>query len=429
MSAIDTVYEYAGYTLAGKLQAILGGVGLPLLVALAGVAYTVHTVTEKGSVKELAVYFFYLIFASWLLSSTSQQGVTVPRFLAYLGRATDTVQKRAATAIQKDFLTAPFEWERIAAMVGSGRVTDLALEARIDRFLEGCAKVALAREAPRGSNLFRPGALSYSPECERLRAEIWARLETHVKEDGFHRQAVEAAARRDPSQASAFRERYFDRLCERAVEAPGSPTSEAALVAASLGEYSAMDPAQATGASPLWAKVLFGVVAHDVVVTAAVSETARMKQDGELRYASKQQYYLATVLGPHLYGLSLMVLLGLFPVAGLFAILPGKWRVLVNYGKVFASVKLWPVCWATLTAFNARRSAIEAFDPSPRGSGDVFFAVAALYLLTPAISFLVVHLATAAAAMPFAQAVPPPAGAGVGPAGAAVTVALRSLPK
>ena len=116
-------------------------------------------------------------------------------------------------------------------------------------------------------------------------------------------------------------------------------------------------------------------------------------------------------------------LLGLFPVAGLWAILPGQWRVLVNFGKVFVSVKLWPVCWAALTAFNARRSVHEVFEPAERGSGGVYFAVAAMYLLTPAISFLIVHLATTAAAMPFAPA-PPASGSPVGPA---INVAVRTL--
>jgi hypothetical protein len=429
VSAIDTVYEYAGYTLAEKLQGILGGVGLPLILALAGMAYTVHTVTEKGSLKDLGLYLLYLILAAWLLSSTKQQGVTTPRFLAWLGRAADSVQTRSVAAVQKDFLTAPFEWERIAAMVSLGRITNLALESRINRFLESCAKLSLARTAPTGNNLFRPGTLPYGPDCERARVEIWARLEAHVKEDAFHRKAIDAAARRDPAHAAAFRERYLDELCLRAVEAPGSPTNESALTAASLGEYSLMDSAQSTGSLPSWARVVAAVLpagasVDDALLNVLISGSAQLKQNVELRFASKQQYYLATAFGPHVYGLSLMVLIGLFPVAGLFAILPGKWRVLLNYLRVFASIKLWPVGWATLTTFNARRSAIEAFEPAERGSGDVFFALAAMYLLTPAISFLVVHLATAAAAMPFASAVPPPAGSAAGPV---VQVAMRAV--
>ena len=69
---------------------------------------------------------------------------------------------------------------------------------------------------------------------------------------------------------------------------------------------------------------------------------------------------------------------------------------------------------------------VEVFDPGPRGSGEVFTAVASMYLLTPAICFLVVHLGTTAAAMPFAQAAPPPSGPGLGPAGPVVGAALRA---
>ena len=48
-----------------------------------------------------------------------------------------------------------------------------------------------------------------------------------------------------------------------------------------------------------------------------------------------------------------------------------------------------------------------------------------MYLLIPAIAFLVVHLATAATAMPFAPAVPPTAGPGLRPAGPLVNVSAR----
>ncbi len=116
-------------------------------------------------------------------------------------------------------------------------------------------------------------------------------------------------------------------------------------------------------------------------------------------------------------------MIGLFPLAGLMALVPGKWRAPVNYGKVLVSVKLWPVLWAALSSFNAGRPALEAFEPDPRGSADVFLAVAWMYLLTPALAYLVVNLAVSAAAVPFGPALPPPSGPGLGPAGAALQVA------
>ena len=81
--------------------------------------------------------------------------------------------------------------------------------------------------------------------------------------------------------------------------------------------------------------------------------------------------------------------------------------------------------WALLSTFNQRRGALEAFDPPGRDSGSLFLAVAAMYLLVPALTFLIVHLATTATALPFAPAVPPPAGPGLGPVAPVLNVASR----
>lgn len=429
MSAIDTVYEYAGYSLAGKLQAVLWGTGLPLIVALAGVAWTVHTVTEKGSIKDLALYTLYLFFAGWLVSSAPQQGVPTPRFAAWLGRAADLVQKRSVTAIHRDFLTAPFEWERIAAMVGAGRITDAPLAERVHRFLESCAKVALAAApGPPTGNLLRAGQLPYGDSCERTRSDLWSRLERHVKENAFHRELLSTAAARDPAGGPAFRERYLDQLCASTFEAPGSPVSERALLVAALGDYAYATPDVSVGMAERLVGIFFGGTPIHSENQDAILGPSEIVQAIDLQVSTRQKYYLATVLAPHLLGLSLMVLLGLFPLVGLFALLPGKWRALVRYAETLVSVKLWPVCWASLTVFNAKRSVHEVFEPAERGSAGVAFAVAAFYLLTPALCFMVVHLATAAVAMPFAQAVPPPSGPPISPAGA-VSGAVRQIPR
>ncbi len=431
MSAIDTVYEYAGYSLAAGLHDILAGVGLPLILALAGVAYVVHAIADRGSPKDLAVYVLYLVLAWWLLSPGTFQGVRAPTFVGYVGQAADLLQKRAVKHVNERFLEAPFEWERVAAMASLGRILDPALEKGVGEFLEACARPALARAVPEHANLLREGALPYGAACEKRRRELWAGLLTHLKADPFHRAAIHAARARDPSRASAFEERYADEIAIREIDEPGSPTSESALVLASLGKYSYVDGAQSVGRLPGWVDSFFGVAgmlpgAHGVLedaANAAISGAAVLEQSWKGRFAAKQQYYLATVYGPVVYGLSLMLLVGLFPVAGLFALLPGKWRVLVHWGEIFVSIKLWPVLWAALSSFNARRSSLEAFEPGGRTSGDVWLVLASMYLLTPAIAFLVVHLAVTAAAMPFSQAVPPPAGPGLGPVGPALRIA------
>ncbi len=428
MNGIDTIYEYAGYKLAGSISAVFAAVGLPLIVALAGIAYAFHLMAEKGSIRPVAVHAIFLIFAAWLLGGTTLPGVHTPRFAAYAGRAGDLLQKRLVRSINDHFLTEPFEWERIAARLGSARIHDPALELRLDAFLQSCARTALAGSEPAQPNLLREGALPYSSACEQRRRDLLARMQAHLQTDPRHKATLDAARAKDPTQAAVFQERYLDEIVLRSLDEPGGPVSEAGLVAASLGEYSLTDPAQSTGSLPSWAKTILGPVGllfGDEIANVAVGGLAQLNQEIQNRYTARQKYYQVLALGPHLYGLSEMVLLGLFPVAGLFALAPGQWRVLIHFLKVFASVKLWPVGWAVLSTFNERRSTIEAFAPPDRGGGNVFLAVAGMYLLIPAIAFLVVHLASAAAALPFTPAVPPAAGAGPVGAGPVINVAAR----
>ena len=369
------------------------------------------------------------MFAAWLIGSTKQQDVSTPRFVAYLGQATDLTQKRLIRRISDRFLTEPYEWERIAARVGHARILDPALDLRVASFLEACARTGLSKSEPRYPNLLREGALPYEGVCEERRKDLWQRLQRHIQTDPQHQATLLAARAKDPAQALAFEDRYLDEIAIRSIDEPGGPVSESALVLASLGEYSVTDRAQNIGTLPFWAKSLMGPAAWvfgDAAANVAIGSVAQMNQSFENTFAGKQRYYQVLTLGPHLYGLSVMILLGLFPLAGLFALAPGQWRVFLNYAKVFVSVKLWPVGWALLSTFNERRGALEAFDAPERGGGDVFLAVSGMYALIPALAFLVVHLATTAAAMPFAQALPPAAGAGLGPAGPVIHAAARA---
>lgn len=427
MTSIDTIYEYAGLKLAGSLWTLLSGVGLPLIVALAGVAYMVHHIAEKGSIRPLAVHVLYLIFAAGMLASTNQQGVKTPRFTAWLGQATDLLQKRIVRQINDRFLTEPFEWERIAARVAAARIHDPALERDVALFLASCGRTTLSRSEPQRANLLREGALPYDPACEDRRRAIWQRLQAHVQQDPRHRATVDAARAKDPQQGSSFADRYADEIAIRAIDEPGGPMSETALLQASLGEYSYMDPSQSTGALPTWAKVAMGVFGFfgDEISNVAITGLAELHQNYSDRFAAKQKYYQVVTYAPHVYGLSLMMLLGLFPVAALFALCPNQWRVLLRFVEVYSSVKLWPIGWALLSSFNQRRGALEAFDAPERVSGNAFLAISAMYLLVPALSFVIVHLATSAAAIPFAQAVPPAAGPGTGPVAPAVSIAAR----
>ncbi len=430
MNSIDTIYEYAGYKLAGSLSSVFSGIGLPLILALAGLAYSVHIVAEKGTLRPLALHVLYLLFASWLLGTTRQQGVPAPRFIAYTGQATDLLQKLLVKRINDRFLTAPYEWERIAAQVSYGRILDPALDLRVAAFLDSCARTSLALTEPRHANLLREGALPYEGDCERRRRDLWDRLQQHVNTDPHHQATIQAVVARDPAQADAFVQRYTDALAIRSIDEPGGPISESNLVLASLGEYSITDRSQRSRPLPAWAKPLMGPVGWLLgsdVVDAAIDGLAGIHQEWTTRIESKQRFFAVLSVGPHVYGIAVMILLGLFPVAGMLALVPGHWRVLLRFVELYASVKLWPVGWAILSTFNQRRGVLETFDAPERGDGSVFLAVSGMYLLIPALAFMIVRLAGAAAAIPFAPAVPPAAGPGLGAAGPVVNVTARMI--
>jgi hypothetical protein len=427
MTSIDTIYEYAGLKLAGTLWELFSSVGLPLIVALAGVAYAVHGVADKGSIRPLGIHLLYLILAAGLIGSTTHQGVKTPRLVAWLVQAADLLQKRSVRQINDRFLTEPFEWERIAARVGSARILDPGLQRDVDLFLSSCGRTTLARAEPQRGNLLREGALPYDAACEDRRRSIWVRLQGHVQEHPTHRATLEAARAKDPAQATTFADRYADELAVRAIDEPGGPMSETSLLRLSLGEYSYTESSQSTGPLPWWMKAAMGVAGlfGDEISNVTIAGLAELNQNYEDRFRSKQRYFAVVTYGPHLYGLALMIVLGLFPVAAMFALCPGQWKTFVNYGKVLISIKTWPIGWAILSTFNQRRAALEAFDSPERIGGNAFLAVSAMYLVVPAVAFLIVHLAATAAAVPFAAAVPPAAGPGSGPVAPAAAVASR----
>lgn len=121
-------------------------------------------------------------------------------------------------------------------------------------------------------------------------------------------------------------------------------------------------------------------------------------------------YYKVTLYAPYVYGLVQMVLLALFPVAALWGLWPGHWKVLLNFSKLFVSVKLWVVFWAVLASFNqARYDLVLGNDPAKNGIGnavEIFPSIVAMYLLTPVLSFMIVSLATNCGAIALSSVIP-----------------------
>ncbi len=104
----------------------------------------------------------------------------------------------------------------------------------------------------------------------------------------------------------------------------------------------------------------------------------------EFQYREKR--YAVMKQAPRFYGFSLMILLAGFPMAGLFAMLPRGWLALFNWGKLFVSVKLWPLFWNLLYTYSSL-----SLDQ------DELLLIPAVYLMIPGISFLFVQILTTAA--------------------------------
>jgi len=121
-------------------------------------------------------------------------------------------------------------------------------------------------------------------------------------------------------------------------------------------------------------------------------------------------YYKVSLYAPYMYGLVQMVLIGLFPVAALWALWPGHWKALLNFGKLFLSVKLWMVFWSILAAFNqARYGLVLGNDPARNGIGnqiEIFPSICAMYLLTPLLSYMIVSLAMSCGALALQGVIP-----------------------
>ncbi|GEM_PF-5178276 len=460
MTPIDSLYEYAGLRLAAQLMSLSSGVGLPLILGLAGMAYVVHASLERGTMRDALIHLFYLIAMSWLLGSTEipvragaatirgrldleehqADSVRVPRFVAYLGSGTDLLQRRAIEGVHREFLTGPFERERLQAAVDAADVFDGALKDDLWQFSRHCWRRAVALDRRSNAEIARldpltAGAFSYRDvgettvskenephirhplECETARQWLEIRVDRHLSYEPFHRKVLQSLTSIVTAKQLSIpvEKQYRAAVVRRAMLGSRNASGERLTLSLALPDQDRLDRAKRIRAiedDRQWEFLNIGL-------SWIVDATARAGQSMDNAYTTRQKLYLVVLQGPYVYGLALMIVTGLFPIVGLFALLPGRWRALVNYGKVFLSIKLWPVCWAALTRFNARASELDVFGDGIRSS-DLLTAVASMYLVTPALCFAVVSLATSVSALPFQQAFSQPAGVTVGPAVSAV---------
>lgn len=172
-------------------------------------------------------------------------------------------------------------------------------------------------------------------------------------------------------------------------------TNEIAALQKALPDYEMFDrKSQTSGNSQTAVDYLRTAVSSLVKVKQSVDQWINHQAEGPATY------YKATCYGPYAYGIAGMLVLAIFPLAAATALLPGQAKVLLAWGKMLLSIKLWIVFWSILSRFNEFRYRLEDVGSGPdNGIGDqsyIFPAIAAMYLLTPALSFAAVGLLSAA---------------------------------
>jgi len=97
---------------------------------------------------------------------------------------------------------------------------------------------------------------------------------------------------------------------------------------------------------------------------------------------------------------------------------PGSWTAVLNFLKLWTSIKLWPVFWTFLSSFNIYRLNLPADDPlgveGTGGSAAMFASVAAMYVLVPVLSYMILNLVAQAGMLTISSFTG--SGTGAGPA-------------
>jgi len=326
-----------------------------------------------------------------------------------LNSAVDLAVQRSILAVDREFLSDPFRDAREAALLESAHVRDPKLREELAIFFATCTANAMAASGTVDPvNPLSPSTpLPYAgltlgntgTSCEAARGDLWQRV---LAEGGGV----------DDFAARIVRNEWHGRL---------AGAGEMAYVRSSVGSwkgdtgYAAMRPWNLHGVDVQGWSIGGLIEAGATIGEEFVANWAIAGQASSDKITSCQRYYLVCAYAPWTYGLIVMLLSGLFPVAAMWSLFPGKWTALVNFAKVFVSIKLWPLGWSMVTMFGTRRGSAGALDLDE--TPHIWVAITLIYFLVPGLCFVVVNLAAAAAAVPFKEAAPAVAGPSNGPAG------------
>lgn len=454
LTPVSALYEFVGHSVGLRLGQYLlwGGYLLSFVVATA-ILRLYYLGAREGSFVDLGVYPVYvliLLFLAWPIdvaltapqapmagaaggspfsAATGSQTLRVPRILAYLGAIMDRLQQALIDEVGQVAGASMHEWERISAINEKARLVRPENRLDLESYARYCYWPAMAQDSrPAGdpwdqvplSGLAIDGYLSsqYLAQswaarsrtgatlaCSDLHTALSGAIGEELRTEPFHQasQGAIGAASGTSSAAQSAAAFYRRRVLYNELFLGGG--GEMAAVRRALPAYGFLDGAgsidlvhmatdlSAESASG-WGTIRNVLVNLPTVVISGLSAASEWWNQRALGPAT---YYRVSAFGPYFYGMVIAVLLMLFPLAALLAFWPRGGMALVNYLKLFLSVKLWPILWSFLSGILAGRNVFTGASPSgfegTLGGVGLFPVLASMYVIVPALSFTILNLA------------------------------------
>jgi hypothetical protein len=470
---IDTLYEWSGLVLAERFADTLLWSRLFVGIVIAAAILRLFYISQKKqSYFDLVAYPVYLAFMLFLVSpvtvtvrpktsvynrlwdemnqaqvmwggETKSESVgretfqvRVPRIIGVAHRLTDGLIRQFVGGLANDVGYTLFRWQAVVAGMKQASILDPQLSGDFHTFLRYCYWPAhaargassdedggaVARPLPLRepsdeiySGLDMPLSVSWRP-CTTMKEALNKRLRRHVAENEVHTQAIQAGA--ELGQAREVEESYLTRLIYNETFGGGSG-GEMARLKNAVPDYSSWDQ-QYMGT----AKV--GTVAQGA--SGLLGMLSSFWEGSSQETLGPTLYYRLTLFAPYLYGLLQAVILMAFPIAGLWSLWPGSWMAILNFLKLWTSIKIWPVFWTFLSSFNIYRLNLPTDDPlgveGTGGSAAMFASVAAMYVLVPVLSYMVMNLVSQAGMLTISAFTG--AGTGAGPAIGTITAGVSA---
>ncbi len=450
VTAIDTMYELKGFQMAQSFYEVIFPWAIGILAA-AAIVQILFMADRTRRFRDVVIYSGYFLVMLYLahpikvnvavpagyvwedfeafyreydMGSRGQPMVKAPRFMVWSHILCDGVTKLLMNKVNKSFMDAPFGMERLSALLRQARIHDSGLQERYQAFVLSCYVPALTMYGPSGSRSGKegPGPFlnpfnvpydayqelwyinfngEYDPnrKCDQEARELFALLRAHVLENSVLRETAQEVNNVIRRHGKSQRENFgvtddtfvLNHVVYNETAALFNVASgEIARLQRAVPEYGMFRTSQQTSSNPQgFIDVVRSVISFVVKVKQSVDQWFEHHAEGP------KAYYAVTNYAPYVYGLSMMVITAMFPIAAFATFWPWRWTALITWAKYLLWIKLWMVFWAMLAEFNRARYEFTIGDDPSNGIGDqtyIFPAIAAMYLIAPGLALLVVQL-------------------------------------